>query len=170
MESLQVGQCVGLLLNEDSSLRIYINGVDQGIAATDLPQPLYAVFDLYGQCEQISIIDSLEATTNYSNSNVVAAATLARCESEVEDLENSREKADLECHEKESSSSLPVEPNESAQSKGEMREDNDAPSETPVDVLQVKSVSSSVHSENSESSSENCGKMKNCNGNQVRQF
>ena len=100
MENLQCGSTVGLLIDDDSRVHLYINGVDQGIAATDLPLYVYAVIDLYGQCEQVSIVgsisDSLYANNCANNTNVIECVG-----SEVEDIENSREKADLECHEKE---------------------------------------------------------------------
>lgn len=95
LENLQCGSTVGLLIDEDSRLHLYINGTDQGIAATDLPLYVYAIIDLYGQCEQISIFGfTFETCTN--NSTILERATV-----EIEDIENSREKADLECHEKE---------------------------------------------------------------------
>lgn len=34
---------------------IYINGISQGIAATNLPAVVYAVIDMYGKCVQVSI-------------------------------------------------------------------------------------------------------------------
>ncbi|XP_012261174.2 neuralized-like protein 4 isoform X1 [Athalia rosae] len=104
LESLQIGSIVSLLIDEDSRLHLYINGSDQGIAATDLPPYVYAVIDLYGQCEQVSIIGPVSERAPFANNNTnnMAIATSAeRPETENEDVENSREKADLECHEKE---------------------------------------------------------------------
>lgn len=31
-----------------------MNGIDQGVAVPDVPQPCHALVDLYGQCEQVS--------------------------------------------------------------------------------------------------------------------
>lgn len=96
LENLRNNSTVGLLIDEDCCLHLYINGVDQGIAATDLPATVYAVVDLYGQCEQISIISSsTEPLYNDSNNTSLPEFT--------DEIENSREKADLECHEKEHS-------------------------------------------------------------------
>ena len=39
----------------DGSLHFYVNGMDQGLAASGLPGGLYAVVDLYGKCAQVSI-------------------------------------------------------------------------------------------------------------------
>lgn len=103
LENLQVGNIVSLLIDEDSRLHLYINGSDQGIAATDLPPYVYAVIDLYGQCEQVSIVGPVSEIVPYANNpnNVAVLTSIERPEAEIEDIENSREKADLECHEKE---------------------------------------------------------------------
>ena len=39
----------------DGSLHFYVNGMDQGLAASGLPGGLFAVVDLYGKCAQVSI-------------------------------------------------------------------------------------------------------------------
>jgi neuralized-like protein 4 len=44
---------VGVLIDDDSSLHLYINGIDQGVAARDVPCPCHGLVDLYGQCEQV---------------------------------------------------------------------------------------------------------------------
>ncbi|XP_043671711.1 neuralized-like protein 4 [Vespula pensylvanica] len=102
LENLQCNATVGLLIDEDCRLHLYINGVDQGVAATDVSPYVYAVVDLYGQCEQVSIAGTDQL---YSNSVVVDNSTIASAteciRTELDDVENSREKADLECHEKE---------------------------------------------------------------------
>lgn len=102
MEGLQPNSVVGLFIDEDNRLHLIINGVDQGVAATDLPPYVYAVFDLYGQCEQVCIIGN--TSEPFSSSSVDNTATITSIEcirTKLEDAENSREKADLECHEKE---------------------------------------------------------------------
>lgn len=40
----------------NGDLHFYINGVDQGIAATHVPSNLFAVVDLYGQATQATIV------------------------------------------------------------------------------------------------------------------
>ncbi|XP_011150194.1 neuralized-like protein 4 isoform X2 [Harpegnathos saltator] len=103
LENLQCNSVVGLLIDEDSRLHLFVNGADQGVAATDLPAYVYAVFDLYGQCEQVSIaaVDEESAYANVAVDNALAAPAECGSAAEAEDVENSREKADLECHEKE---------------------------------------------------------------------
>ncbi|KZC09170.1 Neuralized-like protein 4 [Dufourea novaeangliae] len=97
LESLQSNTVVGLVIDSDNGLRLLINGIDQGVAATDLPPYVYAVIDLYGQCEQISIVTETFLPGFVDYPGTVAESTRAK----IEDTENSREKADLECHEKE---------------------------------------------------------------------
>lgn len=104
LEDIQLNSTIGLLIDEDSRLHLYINDVDQGIAATDLPPYVYGVIDLYGQCEQISIVNST-CDPPYTNNDSNAVSTVGRTAVDVEDFENSREKAALECHEKETGTS-----------------------------------------------------------------
>ncbi|XP_076684468.1 neuralized E3 ubiquitin protein ligase 4 [Andrena cerasifolii] len=102
LEGLQSNSVVGLFIDEESKLHLIINGVDQGVAATDLPPYAYAVFDLYGQCEQVSIVgNSSEPFSSAPVDNATAIATMECIRTKLEDAENSREKADLECHVKE---------------------------------------------------------------------
>lgn len=102
LENLQCNSIVGLLIDEDNRLHLFINGIDQGVAATDLPTYVFAVIDLYGQCEQVSIAGVNEEST-YTNVAIDNAlvAPIECTNVEAEDVENSREKADLERHEKE---------------------------------------------------------------------
>ncbi|XP_011253372.1 neuralized-like protein 4 [Camponotus floridanus] len=102
LENLQCNSVVGLLIDEDNRLHLFINGIDQGVAATDLPPYVFAVIDLYGQCEQVSLAGVNEEST-YTNVAIDNAlvAPIECTNVEAEDVENSREKADLERHEKE---------------------------------------------------------------------
>lgn len=108
LENLLIGSTIGLLIDEDSRLHLYVNGTDQGIAATDLPPYVYAVIDLYGQIEQVSLIGTTSETVYTDNDaiNIAIASNVDRAVNEIEDVENSREKADLECHEKENTPAI----------------------------------------------------------------
>lgn len=118
LETLHTGSTVGLLLDEDSRLHLYIDGLDQGVAASDLPSYVYAVIDLYGQCEQISIVGPSSEPMSLpllnenemlnNDTNNATALAMERLAIETDDVENSREKADLECHEKESGAAMLV--------------------------------------------------------------
>ncbi|KAK0166865.1 hypothetical protein PV327_004339 [Microctonus hyperodae] len=109
LENLQSGATIGLLIDDDSSLHLYVNGTDQGIAVTDLPPYVYAVIDLYGQVEQVSLIGPISESVYTDNDtiNIQIANNVDRAVNEIDDVENSREKADLECHEKENVPEIP---------------------------------------------------------------
>ena len=56
LDALQESNRVGLLRHADGSLHYYLNDQDQGAACWNVPQDLYAVIDLYGQCAQVSLV------------------------------------------------------------------------------------------------------------------
>ena len=55
LDSLPVGATLGLSLDESRNLHLHINSVDQGVAVANVPEPCYAVLDLYGQCYQVKV-------------------------------------------------------------------------------------------------------------------
>lgn len=57
MDKLQVSDRVGVLRKDDGTLHFWVNGVDQGPAASNVPEKVYGVIDLYGQAAQASIVD-----------------------------------------------------------------------------------------------------------------
>uniref|UniRef100_A0A0L8HEA4 NHR domain-containing protein n=1 Tax=Octopus bimaculoides TaxID=37653 RepID=A0A0L8HEA4_OCTBM len=91
LDTLQCGHIVGILIDDDNCLHLYVNDLDQGIAARDIPNPCYGLIDLYGQCEQISLI------TDQNNSSSIV-------------YQDDREKADLEDVVKEKLTRIPYEP------------------------------------------------------------
>ncbi|KAJ8973613.1 hypothetical protein NQ317_003243 [Molorchus minor] len=52
--SLVVGDTVGLMLTDTNCLKLLINGIEEEVLYWSYPcgQPVYAIFDLYGQCQQ----------------------------------------------------------------------------------------------------------------------
>ncbi|XP_074839129.1 neuralized-like protein 4 isoform X2 [Carettochelys insculpta] len=56
LDTCPEGTILGLLVDSSSCLHLYVNGMDQGVAAQDIPLPCYMVVDLYGQCEQVTIV------------------------------------------------------------------------------------------------------------------
>jgi len=44
--------------NDDGTLHFYVNGIDQGLASSEVPRNIYGVIDLYGQAAQATIIDT----------------------------------------------------------------------------------------------------------------
>ncbi|EFA04682.2 bluestreak [Tribolium castaneum] len=79
LDRLQVGDRVGVVRKENGLLHFFVNGVDQGAAASNVPEKVFGVIDLYGQAVEASIIDmydygspdtinsSLSNTTLYSD-------------------------------------------------------------------------------------------------------
>ncbi|CAH0558081.1 unnamed protein product [Brassicogethes aeneus] len=79
LDRLQVGDRVGVLRKENAMLHFFVNNVDQGVAASNVPERIYGVIDLYGQAVEASIVDiydygspdtinsSLSNTTLYSD-------------------------------------------------------------------------------------------------------
>ena len=59
INSLLVGHTLGLLVDDDHRMHLYVNGVDQGVACSDIPARVWAVFDLYGKCDEIIINSTL---------------------------------------------------------------------------------------------------------------
>ena len=57
MVTSQVGDRVGVIRKEDGTLHFTVNGVDEGLAATNVPATVYGVIDLFGQAAQVTIID-----------------------------------------------------------------------------------------------------------------
>lgn len=57
LDKLQVSDRVGVLRKDDGTLHFWVNGVDQGQAASNVPEKVYGVIDLYGQAAQASIVD-----------------------------------------------------------------------------------------------------------------
>ncbi|CAM2110649.1 unnamed protein product [Caretta caretta] len=56
LDTCPEGTVLGLLVDSSSCLHVYVNGMDQGVAAQDIPTPCYVLVDLYGQCEQVTIV------------------------------------------------------------------------------------------------------------------
>ena len=48
-----VGCHVGLVLGSDRGLHLYVDGIDQGVIGTDVPDPCYFMFDLYAYCTKV---------------------------------------------------------------------------------------------------------------------
>lgn len=43
-----------MMLKTGGELHYYINGLDQGVAATNVPPPVWSVVDLYGMTVKVS--------------------------------------------------------------------------------------------------------------------
>uniref|UniRef100_A0A3P9PBM7 Neuralized-like protein 4 n=1 Tax=Poecilia reticulata TaxID=8081 RepID=A0A3P9PBM7_POERE len=56
LDTCPEGTVLGLLVDTNNCLHLYVNSMDQGVAAQDIPSPCYPFIDLYGQCEQVTIV------------------------------------------------------------------------------------------------------------------
>ncbi|XP_036307655.1 neuralized-like protein 4 isoform X4 [Pipistrellus kuhlii] len=56
LDTCPEGTVLGLRLDSSGGLHLHVNGMDQGVAVPDVPQPCHALVDLYGQCEQVTIV------------------------------------------------------------------------------------------------------------------
>ncbi|KAF2354220.1 Transposase Tc1-like [Trinorchestia longiramus] len=74
LDSLGIGSRIGMMRHADATLHYYVNGVDQGVACTNLPAGIWAVVDLYGQCAQVSIVHN---PVNCEQLSAAAATRLA---------------------------------------------------------------------------------------------
>lgn len=72
LDRLQVGDRVGVVRKDDGTLHFWVNGIDQGPAASNVPEKVYGVIDLYGQAAQASIVDTSECGSpdNTGNSTI----------------------------------------------------------------------------------------------------
>ncbi|KAK7032339.1 Neuralized-like protein 4 [Halocaridina rubra] len=79
LDRLKVGDRVGVLRKDNGALYFFVNGVEQGLAANNVPERVFGVVDLYGQAAQASIVlhnehyssevlpSSLSSSTIYSD-------------------------------------------------------------------------------------------------------
>ena len=47
---------MGVVRRPDGYLHFLVNGTDQGAVATDVPENVYVVIDLYGRATKISVV------------------------------------------------------------------------------------------------------------------
>lgn len=54
---MQVGDRVGVVRKLDGTVHFFVNGIDQGACASNVPANVYGVIDLYGMAAQATIVD-----------------------------------------------------------------------------------------------------------------
>jgi hypothetical protein len=59
LKSLGAGNRVGVCLDAQNRLHLFINDKDQGVFADNIPQPCYALFDLNDYTKQVGIFSCL---------------------------------------------------------------------------------------------------------------
>ncbi len=57
MDELSEGDRIGMIRKGNGNLHFYINGLDQGVAATRVPNQMWGVVDLYGMTVKVTIVD-----------------------------------------------------------------------------------------------------------------
>lgn len=57
LDELREGDRVGMMRKSNGNLHYYINGQDQGVAATRVSQTMWGVIDLYGMTIKVTIVD-----------------------------------------------------------------------------------------------------------------
>lgn len=78
LDRLQVGDRVGVMRKDNATLHFYVNGVDQGAAAMNVPEKIYGVIDLYGQAAQATIVDNTDFYSPTTNNSSFSNTTLYR--------------------------------------------------------------------------------------------
>lgn len=76
LDRLQVGDRVGVVRKDDGTLHFWVNGVDQGAAANNVPERVFGVIDLYGQAAQASIVDTSECGSPDTGNSTISNTTL----------------------------------------------------------------------------------------------
>lgn len=66
LEWLCVGDKIGLKRTHDGNLKFYINGEDMGIAASNVPEMVHAIIELFGSTVAINITSSKHQNTAIS--------------------------------------------------------------------------------------------------------
>lgn len=52
-----MGDRVGVVRKADGTVHFFVNGIDQGACASNVPPNVYGVIDLYGMAAQATIVD-----------------------------------------------------------------------------------------------------------------
>lgn len=56
LEDLIEGDRVGVVCKRNGDIHFFVNGVDLGVAVSNLFGEIYAIVDLYGKCAAVSIV------------------------------------------------------------------------------------------------------------------
>ncbi|KAK7094663.1 hypothetical protein V1264_006183 [Littorina saxatilis] len=56
LDKLAVGSKVGLAVDTDRSLHLYVDGKHQGVVAPDIPTPCYFMFDMFAYCTKVTAL------------------------------------------------------------------------------------------------------------------
>lgn len=115
LDRIQRGTIVTMMLTHSGSLVLMVDKTNLEVFATGLPNHVYPVFDLYGKCEKITILNVEVRNGTPVNHEELPEEILGELDEEQDGIEEDRdgeeaesnyamrqcEKADLEVHEKE---------------------------------------------------------------------
>lgn len=65
LDELGEGDRIGLVRKSNGDLHFYVNGRDQGVAASNVPHPVWGVVDLYGRTVRGILLNKLPFNTLY---------------------------------------------------------------------------------------------------------
>ncbi|XP_041987220.1 neuralized-like protein 4 [Aricia agestis] len=77
LSRLVEGDTVGVMRRDMGILHFYVNGVDQGPAAFNIPEHVYGIIDLYGRVAQATIVDIYLPPPVYSPESPVSSESNA---------------------------------------------------------------------------------------------
>ncbi|XP_068632829.1 neuralized-like protein 4 [Battus philenor] len=72
LNRLVEGDTVGVMRRDMGILHFYVNGVDQGPAAFNIPEQVFGIIDLYGRVAQATIVDNYPVPQMYSPESPVS--------------------------------------------------------------------------------------------------
>ena len=59
LDDLRAGQSVGVMINQQNKMSLLVDGIDRGVVfEEELPRDCYAFVDLYGQCEEVTLVNT----------------------------------------------------------------------------------------------------------------
>jgi neuralized-like protein 4 len=81
LDELNEGDRIGMMRKANGNLHFYINGLDQGVAATRVGNQMWGVVDLYGMTVKVTIVDRDER----DEQNLITRRNVAMREHVVEE-------------------------------------------------------------------------------------
>lgn len=70
---------MGVLRKDNGNLYFFVNGVDQGLAASNVPEHVFGVVDLYGQAAQATVVQHADHCSSDVLPSSVSSSTIYRC-------------------------------------------------------------------------------------------
>ncbi|OWR53166.1 hypothetical protein KGM_201376 [Danaus plexippus plexippus] len=77
LNRLVEGDTVGVMRKDMGILHFFVNGVDQGPAAFNIPEHVFGIIDLYGRVAQATIVDCYSPPTTYSPDSPISTESNA---------------------------------------------------------------------------------------------